>query len=141
MTTASGSRATSAPGSALEKILDRDLALLSQPSLRIGDAPVQLLAAERLRLDQDAAELAVFEAALLLHRPEQLLVVEVAVAEVVAEDDPGEELTVDPDVVLEAIDRPGHQHRVDAAVQVHQPEPHHPAQHRDAFAAVVADPL
>jgi len=58
--------------------------LLAQAGLGIGDAPVKGRPPERLRQDDDATELAIVEPALLLHRLEELLVIEVPVAEVVA---------------------------------------------------------
>ena len=65
------------------------------------------------------------EAALRLDRREQLLLVQVPLAEVPAERQAGHDLAVDPLVVLEAVDGLRHEERQRAAVQVHQAEAHH----------------
>ena len=59
----------------------------------------------RLGLERDHPQLARLEAAALLDRREQPLVVEVAVAEVVAEDDAGDQLALADVVVLDVVDR------------------------------------
>src|SRR4029077_14348756 len=63
--------------------------------------------ARRLRLEGHNAQLALGEVATLLNRGEQPLVVEMAVAEVVAEDDAGDELSLTDVVVLDVVDGAG----------------------------------
>ena len=58
----------------------------------------------RLRLERDHAHVARLELALLLDRLEQLLVVEVAVAEVPAGDDAGDQLALADVVVVDVVD-------------------------------------
>src|SRR5205823_14824492 len=98
---------------------------------RVGDAVAQRRAAERLRLDEDAAQLAFLEAALLLDGAQELLVVKVPLSEVPAQRQARDQLAVYPFVVLDAIDRFRQEQRKRAAVQVHEPEAHHAAENPD----------
>ena len=67
----------------------------SGPVGGVGHPPVHALAVDRLRFEEEAAQVARLEAALGLDRGQELLVVEVAVAEVPAEHQPGDHLAVD----------------------------------------------
>ena len=73
----------------------------TQTGLRVDDPIREGRTAEGLRFDEDAAKLALFERALLLHGAEQRLAVQVPVAKVPAEHEPRDHLAVDVLVVLE----------------------------------------
>jgi hypothetical protein len=112
------------------------------PATRVTRPPTAGAAASRgrrarLTLDEDAAQLAGLEPALRLHRGEQRLAVEVAIAEVPAQHQAGDDLAVEIFVVLQPVDRARDQHRQRAALQVHQPEPHDLAEQADRGRAVV----
>ena len=77
------------------------VALLEEARLCVMNAVMQRGTAEGLGLDHDAPQLSGLEAALLLDGAEQLLAMEVPVAEVPAEDEAGDDLAVDPFVVVE----------------------------------------
>ena len=100
------------PGQALDHVGDLDPALLDQPRRRVVD-PVVLASAmlRRLGLERDDPQLARLESAALLDRLEQLLVVEVAVAEVPAVDDAGDQLALADVVGLDVVDRARQQAR------------------------------
>ena len=99
-----------------------DPALLDQARRGVVDPVVLALDVGRLRLEHDHAQLARREAAPLLDRLEQLLVVEVAVAEVPAGDDAGDQLALAHVVVLDVVDRARQQPVERAAVAVHRAE-------------------
>src|SRR5882672_12746835 len=70
------------PGLPAAEIADVELARVDEAGPGVVDAVGERLLAERLGLDEDAAQLALVEIALLLHGVEQRLAVQVAVAEV-----------------------------------------------------------
>ena len=83
-------RAPVEPGLLHDHVGDADVALLDQPGGGVEDPVVLAPVVGRLRLERDDPQLARREAAPLLDRRQQPLVVEVAVAEVPAEDDAGD---------------------------------------------------
>src|SRR5271156_701419 len=91
------------PRLALEEIADPELSPVDRPGTRVRDPVAQRAASKRLRLHEDAAELARLEGALGLKGGEELLVVQVPVAEVPAEREARDDLTVDPFVVGEMV--------------------------------------
>ena len=92
------------PWPQLDHVAHVDRALLDHPVGGVED-PVALARVERgLRLERDHAQLARREAAALLHRGEQPVVVQVAVAEVPAVDDPRDQLALAHVVVADVVD-------------------------------------
>ena len=77
------------------------LAAFAQPRLRIVNPIGQRRATERLRLEEDAAQLALLETALGLQGGEQPLVMQMPVTEVPAEREPGNDFAVEVFVVAE----------------------------------------
>lgn len=75
-----------------------------------------------LGFEHHDSQLHLLEPALLLDRLEQLVVVEVAFAEVPAGDDTGDELAVDHLVVLDVLHGPGQQPVERAPVALHRPK-------------------
>ena len=59
------------------KLVHVRLPLFEQARLRVEDAIMKRRPPERLSLDHDAAELTILEAALLLHRLQELFIVQV----------------------------------------------------------------
>ena len=84
MTSTGKSKDSSSQGPRATMSAHVDPALLDQAGRGVVDPVVLALDVGRLRLEHDDAQVARLEAALLLDRLEQLLVVEVAVAEVPA---------------------------------------------------------
>ena len=80
------------------------MALFELAVARVADPVVHRLNVKRLAFHHDRADFAGLEAALGLHGSEQLLVVQVPVAEVPAERHAGDDLAVGPGVVVEMID-------------------------------------
>src|SRR5437899_12975154 len=64
------------PGLPRAKLVHVRLPLFEQARLRVEDAIMKRRPPERLSLDHDAAELPLLEAALLLHRAQELLAME-----------------------------------------------------------------
>src|SRR4051794_25778259 len=75
------------PGLAAAHLVDVDRALVDEAGGGVVDPVRHRRPAERLALDEDAAQLAGLEAALRLHRAQQRLAVQVAIAEVPAQHD------------------------------------------------------
>ena len=108
------------PRSTMSAHVDR--ALLDHAVGGVED-PVALARVERgLRLERDHAQLARREAAALLHRGEQPVVVQVAVAEVPAVDDPRDQLALAHVVVADVVDRARDQAVQRPPVGVHRAE-------------------
>ena len=101
------------PGLLPDHVGDPDVTLVDQPGRRhrrSGSAGARDCSAARprgLRLEGHHAQLPLGEVAALLDRGQQPLVVEVAVAEVVAEDDAGDELALADVVFLDVVHRAG----------------------------------
>src|SRR4030095_1595901 len=83
------------PGLPPFELGQRHPALLETAALRVHDAPVERRAEDRLRLHNERAQLAVLELAELLHAREQLLVAQMPLAEVPADDGAGDVLAVE----------------------------------------------
>src|SRR5690349_18023553 len=90
----SGSRET--PGLTPAECVHVGLAFREKAGFGVENAVVERGAAEGLRFDHDAAQLALVERALRLNGAKELLAVQVAVAEVPSEDHAGDELAVEP---------------------------------------------
>ena len=100
-----------------------DPALLEQACRGVVDPVALALDVRGLGLERHDPQLAGLERAALLHSVEQLLVVEVAVAEVPAVDDPRDQLALAHVVGLDVVDRRTRQEPVErAAVRVHGAE-------------------
>src|ERR1700752_735951 len=117
------------PGLPALELGQRPPALFEPAALRVRDAPVERRAEDRLRLHHDGAQLAVLELAELLHAREELLVAQMPLAEVPADDRAGDVLAVEVAVLLErtAVDRLRDQQPERASLEVQRAEREPPA--------------
>src|SRR5262245_33483416 len=125
------------PGLALAELRNGHGAFFEQAGCCIQDPERHRRPPERLRFDEDAAKLYGQKPALFMHCAEDLLSVQVTVAEVPAEHEPGDELSVEVLVVLEPGYRPRDQLGQRPSVQVHEAKCHDLADETDGGLAVV----
>ena len=111
-----------ARGPARDHVGDVDPALLDQPVGGVDDPVALALDVGRLGLEDDHAHVAGLYAAALLDGVEQLLAVEVPVAEVPAVDDVRDQLALADVVGLDVVDRVREQAVQGPPVRVHRPE-------------------
>src|SRR3954470_14717332 len=110
------------PGAAPHHLGHVDPALLEQPGCGVVEAVTLTLDLRGLGLEVDDTQLALLETASLLYRLEELLVVEMSVAEVPAVHHPGYQLAVPGLVVVDVTGRSVRQGQPGAPLTVQSPE-------------------
>ena len=93
------------PGLTGQHVLDGHVAFLDQPGFRVDDAIPLFLRLDRLAFQDDHPQIALVELAAPLYRLHQLLVVQVAFAEIPADQRPGDGLTLAQRVVRLVVQR------------------------------------
>lgn len=110
------------PGLAGQHVLDVDVALFDHAGLGVEDAIRLPLGVDGLALQDDDADVAVLEVAAALHRLHQLLVVQVALAEVPPDERAGDDFALPDLVVGFVVDRARQQPVERPAMHVHRAE-------------------